>query len=84
VCHCIVGVALLLRHESSGGRGPAGVVLPVQEGSGDGINYDNKDGGGRHKIGGAGNANMQQEQVIDDARQQQGCKNNGRDLTLRA
>ncbi len=41
---CIVGAAALLGCEDSGGLGPAGAALPGQEGSGEGIDYGDKDG----------------------------------------
>ncbi len=43
VCHCVVGAAVLLGREGSGGHVPVGAGLPGQEGSGDGIDYDNED-----------------------------------------
>jgi hypothetical protein len=59
---------VLLGHEGSGGRGLASAVLPGQEGSNDGIDYDDKDGGQRHKKGGMDNNEKQQERSVDDAR----------------
>jgi hypothetical protein len=55
VCRCVVGAVTLLRHEGSGGCGPAGMALRGQEGSSDGVDYDNKDGGQCHKRSGADN-----------------------------
>ncbi len=52
MCCYIVTAAALLGREGSGGRGPVGAAL-LEEGSSDGIDYDNKDGGGRNKRGGA-------------------------------
>jgi hypothetical protein len=49
VCPCVIGTVTLLWCEGSGGCGPAGAALPGQESSGDGIDYDNKDGGQCHK-----------------------------------
>ncbi len=66
--HCIVRATTLLGCESSGGRGLAGVALLGQEGSGDGINYDNKDGGQCHTRGGADNDDKQQERSLNHAR----------------
>jgi hypothetical protein len=51
----------IIRCEGSGRRGPAGAALPGQEDSGDGIEYDDKDGGQCHKRGGAEDDNKQQE-----------------------
>jgi hypothetical protein len=59
VCCCVVGAATLLRCEGSGGHGLAGAALPGQEGSGDGIDYINEDGGQHHKRGRAGENNKQ-------------------------
>ncbi len=53
MCRCVIRAVTLLGREGSGGFGPAGAALPGQESSGDGIDYDNKDGGQCHKRRGA-------------------------------
>jgi hypothetical protein len=82
--HCVVWVAALLGREGSGGHGPAGAALPEQEGSGDGIDYDDEDGRQRHKRGGANNGNMRQERSFDNARDDNGGDYGSGDITLRA
>jgi hypothetical protein len=41
------------------GLRPAGAAFPGQEGSGDGIDYDDKDSGQRHKRGGVDDGDKQ-------------------------
>jgi hypothetical protein len=69
VCHCIVGVATLLGREGSRGCGLAGTALPGKEGSSDEIDYNNKDGRGRHKRGGADDDDKQRERSFNNSRQ---------------
>ncbi len=71
MCGCVVGVAVLLGREGSGGRGLVGTALPGQEGSGDGIDYNDKDGGRCHKRGGADDNDKEQKLSFDNARRQQ-------------
>jgi hypothetical protein len=66
---CIIGAAVILGHEVSGGHGPAGAALPGQEVRGHKIDYNDKDGGQRHKKEGADDNNKQQERSFDDTRQ---------------
>ncbi len=66
--HPVVGVAALLGCKGRCGHGPAGMALPGQEGSGDKIDYDDKDGGQHHKRGGADNHNKRQERLFSNAR----------------
>jgi hypothetical protein len=84
VCHCIVGTAAFLGHEGRGGHGPAGVALPGQEGSGDGINYNGKDSGRCHKRGGADNNDSNESGHLTMQGNNNGSNNGGRDVTLRA
>ncbi len=42
MCHCVVGAAVLFGCEGSGRHGPAGKALSGQEGSGDGIDFNDK------------------------------------------
>ena len=70
MCHYIVGAAELSGREGNGGRGSADVVLP-EEGSGEGIDHDDKDSGHCHKRGGADDDKKQQERFVEDARRQQ-------------
>ncbi len=44
MCRCVVGATALSGREGSGGHGPGGAALPGQEGSGDGIDYDDEEG----------------------------------------
>jgi hypothetical protein len=82
VCHCFVGAAALLGCEGSGGHGPAGAVLPGQEGSSDGINYYNADnatrGEGRTKTTSKESGHLTTQGNND------GSKDGGGDITLRA
>jgi hypothetical protein len=41
---CVVALLGQRHYRGSSGHGPAGMALPGQEGSGDGINYEAKDG----------------------------------------
>jgi hypothetical protein len=47
--------------------GPAGAALPWKEGSGDGIDYDDEDGGRRHKRGGVDDDGKRLERSFHDA-----------------
>ncbi len=77
-------MAVLLGREGSGGCGLVGVALPGQEGSGDGIDYNDKDGGRRHKRGGADDNNKRQEGFLMTQGDNDGSNNGSGDVTLGA
>jgi hypothetical protein len=79
MCHCVVGAAAL-SEQGSGGHGPANTVLPGQEGSGDEIGYNDKDGRRCHKGGGADDKSSCSTMQGDN----NGSNDGGRDVTLRA